>query len=211
MFQLGKLVVQSTVSTLGTIAIASNAIVVVLEYLTSMPSQAIGIGLMTVAGQCIGAGRLDEAKQNIKKLTLWSSVVLLLTNWLIFFLTRPVCAVSGLDAEASLLTWQVMLAISIVKPLLWALAFVPANGMRAAGDVRFGMVTTTVSMWVFRVGLTTVLCRFLHVGLIGIWCGYFADWTVRSIDRRRLSKRGIFLQINAALPRRWLASAQHLC
>ena len=181
MFQLGKLVVQSTVSTLGTTAIASNAIVVVLEYLTSMPSQAIGIGLMTVAGQCIGAGRLDEAKRNMKKLTLWSTLVLLLTNWFIFFLTRPVCAVSGLDADAAALTWQVMLVISIVKPFLWALAFVPANGMRAAGDVRFGMMTTTVSMWVFRVGLTTVLCRVLSVGLVGIWCGYFADWLVRSI------------------------------
>ena len=36
-------------------------------------------------------------------------------------------------------------------------------------------------MWIFRVGLTTLLCRFLGVGLIGIWCGYFADWFVRSI------------------------------
>jgi Na+-driven multidrug efflux pump len=53
--------------------------------------------------------------------------------------------------------------------------------MRAAGDVKFGMITSTISMWVFRVGLTTVLCRFLGVGLIGIWYGYFADWTVRSV------------------------------
>ena len=53
--------------------------------------------------------------------------------------------------------------------------------MRAAGDVKFGMIVSSISMWVFRVGLTTVLCRFLGVGLIGIWCGYFADWFVRSI------------------------------
>ncbi|MBQ3127397.1 MAG: MATE family efflux transporter, partial [Clostridia bacterium] len=135
MFQLGKLAVQSTVSTLGTTAIAANAIVAVLEYLTSVPSLAIGIGLTTVAGQCIGAGRLDEAKHNIKKLTLWSCIALFLTNWLIFFLLRPISAISGLEADAAALTYDVMLVISIVKPFLWALAFVPTNGMRAAGDV----------------------------------------------------------------------------
>jgi len=132
-------------------------------------------------GQCIGAGRLEEAKADIKKLTLWSTVVLFAMNWGIFFLTGPVCRLAGMEADAAALTCRVMLTISVVKPVLWALAFVPSNGMRAAGDVRFGMIATTASMWVMRVGLTTLLCRFLGVGLIGIWCGYFADWAVRSI------------------------------
>jgi hypothetical protein len=138
MFQLGKLVVQSTVSTLGTASIAANAIILVMEFLGSMPSMAIGIGLMTVAGQCIGAGRLDEAKYNIKKLTLWSTIVLFGMNWLIFALARPVCALASLDQEATEITIRVMLIIAIVKPVLWPLGFIPGYGMRAAGDVRFG-------------------------------------------------------------------------
>ena len=181
MFQFGKLMVQSTVSTLGTTAIAANAIVTVLEYMSSMPSTAIGTGMVTVAGQCIGAGRLDEAKRNIKKLTLWGALVMVAANWLIFAAVIPVNMLAGLTAEESKMCFQVMLVISIVKPFLWPLSFLPANGMRAAGDVRFGMIASSVSMWIFRVGLTTVLCRFLGVGLIGIWCGYFADWSVRSI------------------------------
>ena len=180
MFQFGKLMVQSTVSTLGTTAIAANAVVTVLEYMSSMPSTAIGTGMMTVAGQCIGAGKLDEAKYNIKKLTAWGAVVLLAANWLIFGLTFPVVRLAGMEADAAELTIHVMLVISIVKPFLWPLSFLPINGMRAAGDVKFGMIASTISMWIFRVGLTTVLCRFLGVGLIGIWCGYFADWFVRS-------------------------------
>ncbi|MGN1004816.1 MAG: MATE family efflux transporter [Oscillospiraceae bacterium] len=181
MFQFGKLMVQSTVSTLGTTAIAANAVVTVLEYMSSMPSTAIGTGMMTVAGQCIGAGKLDEAKYNIKKLTVWGAAVLLAANWLIFGLTFPVVHLAGMDAASAQLTIDVMLVISIVKPFLWPLSFLPINGMRAAGDVRFGMIASTISMWIFRVGLTTVLCRFLGVGLIGIWCGYFADWFVRSV------------------------------
>lgn len=180
MFQFGKLIVQSTVATLGTMAIASNAIVIALEYVTSMPSMGISVGLMTVAGQCLGAGRLEEAKYYIKKLTLWSAVVLFVWNWIIFFFTEPVCRLSGLAPEAISLTVHVMLITSIIKPFLWPLAFLPSNGMRAAGDGAFSMISASISMWVIRVGLTTVLCRFLGVGLIGIWIGYFADWAVRS-------------------------------
>ncbi len=181
MFQLGKVMVQSTVSTLGTTAIAANAIITVLEYTSSMPSTAIGTGMMTVAGQCVGAGRMDEAKRNIKKLTLWGALALLAADLLILGLTVPVSRLAGLDRDAADMTLHIMLIISIVKPLLWPLSFLPVNGMRAAGDVKFGMLVSTVSMWVFRVGLTTVLCRALDVGLIGIWAGYFADWGVRSV------------------------------
>ena len=181
MFQFGKLVLQSTVSTLGTTAIASNAIVAVLELMSSMPSQAVGIGLTTVVGQCMGAGRRSEARKYILKLTGWAAAMLLVANWLIYALTGPVCTMAGLDVETRELTIRVMLLISIVKPFLWTQAFVPPSGMRAAGDVRFGMIISTVSMWVLRVGLTTLLCRRLGVGLVGIWIGYFADWAARSV------------------------------
>ncbi len=181
MFQLGKLVVQSTVSTLGTAAIAANAMVTVLEFMTSMPSQAIGNGLMTVAGQCIGAGRQDQARYYIRRLTAVSALVLVCMNWGFYGLAGPICRIAGMEADAKAIALHVLLVISFCKPILWPLAFVPASGMRAAGDVRFGMMVSTISMWIFRVGLTSLLCRVLGVGLVGIWCGYFVDWGVRSL------------------------------
>lgn len=181
MFQFGKLAVQSTVSTLSTAAIAANAIVVVLELMTSMPSMGVGTGLMTVVGKCMGAGKPDEARYYTKKLTLWAFLIMVVMNWLIFALTPAVTSMAKLDAETAGMTIRVMLIISIAKPLLWPLAFVPANGMRAAGDVKFGMVTSTVSMWVFRLGFAIVLCRYMGLGLVGIWTGYFVDWFVRSV------------------------------
>lgn len=181
MFQLGKLVVQSTVSTLGTVAIAANSIVYVLEAFSSMPSMAIGLGLVTVAGQCIGAGELEQAKYYIKRLTALSAVTLLGVNWLVMALTPGVTVLAGLEPQEAEMTIHVMLIISIVKPFLWPLAFTPANGMRAAGDVRYNMCVTTISMWGLRVMLATVLCRCLGFGLTGIWIGYFADWSLRSV------------------------------
>ena len=181
MFQFGKLIVQSTVSTLGTVAMASNALVVTVELFSSMPSMAIGQGLVTVAGQCVGAGRIDEARGYIKKLTLWSGIVLLIANWALYFATPLVTKAAGAEPEVAKLTLHTVFIISLVKPFIWNIAFTPGNGMRAAGDVRYSMILSTVSMWIFRVGLSTVLCRVCGVGLIGIWCGYFADWTCRTI------------------------------
>lgn len=62
MFQFGKLVIQSTVATLPTSEIAAQAVVNTLEYFTSMPSMAVGLGLVTVAGQCMAQD--GRRKQN---------------------------------------------------------------------------------------------------------------------------------------------------
>lgn len=181
MFQFGKLAVQSTVSTLGTTAMAANAIVAAIELMTSMPSQAVATGLMTVVGQCMGAGKPDQAKYYIKKLTIWSFCILFVLNWLAMAATPLVTRLAGMDAATAEMTIDTMLFISILKPVFWMCAFVPASGMRAAGDVKFGMVVSTCTMWIMRVGLSTLLCRHFGVGLVGIWWGFFADWTVRSI------------------------------
>lgn len=181
MFQFGKLAVQSTVSTLGTTAMAANAVVAAVELMTSMPSQAVATGLMTVVGQCMGAGKPEQAKHYIKKLTLWSFCILFVLNWLAMAATPLVTRLAGMDAETAALTKDTMLFISILKPLFWMCAFVPASGMRAAGDVKFGMIVSSCTMWILRVGLSTLLCRRFGFGLIGIWWGFFADWTGRSI------------------------------
>lgn len=181
MFQFGKLAVQSTVSTLGTTAMAANAIVAAIELMTSMPSQAVATGLMTVVGQCMGAGKPDQARYYIKKLTLWSFCILFVLNWIAMALTPLATRLAGMDPAAAEMTVDTMLFISILKPVFWMGAFVPASGMRAAGDVKFGMVVSTCTMWILRVGLSTLLCRHFGVGLVGIWWGFFADWTARSI------------------------------
>ena len=181
MFQFGKLAVQSTLSTLGTTAMAANAIVAAIELMTSMPSQAVATGLMTVVGQCMGAGKPDQAKYYIKKLTIWSFCILFVLNWLAMALTPLATRLAGMDDATTKMTIDTMLFISILKPVFWMGAFVPASGMRAAGDVKFGMVVSTCTMWILRVGVSTLLCRHLGVGLVGIWWGFFADWTARSI------------------------------
>lgn len=77
MFQFGKLAIQSTVSTLGTAAIAAQAMAIIFENVNGVAGIGIGIGLMTVVGQAIGAGRKEEAKYYIVKLSMYAELAII--------------------------------------------------------------------------------------------------------------------------------------
>lgn len=181
MFQLGKLAIQSTVSTLGTVAIAAQAMTNILENLNGIAAIGIGIGLMTIVGQCIGAGRKDEAVYYIKKLCIIAECVLLTSCLLVFALTKPITILGGMEQTSADMCFHMMCWITVVKPLVWIMAFIPAYGLRAAGDAKFSMITSCTTMWTCRFCLCVFLIRVMGFGPMGVWIGMFADWTVRGI------------------------------
>lgn len=180
MFQFGKLAIQSTVSTMGTVAIAAQAMTNILESLNGVVGVGVGIGLMTVVGQCIGADRKEEAKYYIVKLTGIAWVGILVSCLVVFAITKPVTWLAGMEAESADMCFEMVGAITVMKPLAWAGAFVIAYGLRAAGDVRFSMIVSTITMWCYRVALCVFLVRVYHFGPMAVWIGMFADWTVRA-------------------------------
>ena len=181
MFQLGKLAIQSTVSTLGTTAIAAQAMTNNLEMLNGTAAMGVGIGLMTIVGECIGAGREDEAVYYVKKLSCVAEMIIIGCCLLVFALTKPITMLGGMEPESARMCFQMMAWITVVKPLVWVASFIPAYGMRAAGDVRFSMITSCVSMWVFRFCLCVFLIRVMGMGPLAVWFGMFTDWTIRGI------------------------------
>lgn len=181
MFQLGKLAIQSTVSTLGTAAIAAQAMTNILENLNGIAAIGVGVGLMTIVGQCLGAGRKDEAVYYIKKLCVIAEIVVLTSCLIVFALTKPVTILGGMEKESADMCFHMVMWITIMKPLVWTMAFVPGYGLRAAGDVKFSMITSCCTMWACRFCLCVFLIRVMGFGPMGVWVGMFADWTVRSI------------------------------
>lgn len=181
MFQFGKLAIQSTVSTLGTVAIAAQAMTNILENLNGIAAIGIGIGLMTVVGQCLGAGRKDEAVYYIKKLSLVSEVVIIASCLIIFILTKPITMLAGMEPASARLCFEMVTFITIVKPICWVPSFIPPYGLRAAGDVKFSMIVSCCTMWLCRVSLCIYLCRVWGFGPIAVWIGMACDWMLRSI------------------------------
>ena len=167
MFQLGKLAIQSTVSTLGTAAIAAQAMTNILENLNGIAAIGVGVGLMTIVGQCLGAGRQDEAVYYIKKLCVIAEVIIIISCLGVFALTKPITILGGMEKESADMCFHMMMWITIVKPLVWIMAFIPGYGLRAAGDVKFSMITSCCTMWVCRFCLCVFLIRRLGFGHYG--------------------------------------------
>lgn len=181
MFQFGKLAIQSTVSTMGTVAIAAQAMANILEMVNGIFGVGVGIGLMTMVGQAIGAGRNEEAKYYVVKCTKIGLVGILVSCLLTLGMTKPVLWLAGMEAESAVMCFDMVVAITIAKPLLWAFSFIPAYGMRAAGDVKFSMLTSTITMWCLRVALCIFLVKAFHMGPMAVWYGMFADWAMRGV------------------------------
>lgn len=181
MFQLGKLAIQSTVSTLGTAAIAAQAMTNILENLNGIAAIGVGVGLMTIVGQCLGAGRQDEAVYYIKKLCVIAEVIIIISCLGVFALTKPITILGGMEKESADMCFYMVMWITIVKPLVWIMAFIPGYGLRAAGDVKFSMIVSCCTMWACRFCLCVFLIRVMGFGPMGVWIGMFADWTLRGI------------------------------
>lgn len=181
MFQFGKLAIQSTVSTMGTMAMAAQAMASILENVNGVFGIGVGIGLMTVVGQCIGAGRKEEAKYYIVKLMGIAWIGILTSCLLVLAITKPVTWLAGMETQAAKMCFEMMVAITIVKPIVWVGSFVISYGLRAAGDVRFSMIVSTITMWCCRVALCIFLVKVYHFGPMAVWIGMFADWGVRAV------------------------------
>lgn len=180
MFQFGKLAIQSTISTLGTANIAAQAMTIIFENLNSMTGVGVGIAMMTVIGQCIGADRKEEARYYICKLTLYAEILTALSCLLVFAISRPVMLLAGMEPESMRIAYELIFAITVVKPFGWVLAFIMPYGLRAAGDVRFSMIVSICTMWFCRVMLAIFLMRTTDIGPMGAWIGMFVDWTLRA-------------------------------
>ena len=181
MFQIGKILVQSLIATFGTVAIAANAVCNTLCMLPQIPAQAIGLSMTTVIGQCVGANDYDQAVRYGKKLT-FLAFLCKAALCLVFAVALPVVILPfSLSAETAALTCQIMRVYYLLGGLIWVMSFTFPNILRAAGDVRFTMVASMISMWAFRIGLSYLLAQQLGLGINGVWYAMYVDWVVRVI------------------------------
>ena len=182
MFQIGKLSVSSLTSTLGTAAIAANAVANTATTFLNIPANAVGMAALTVVGQCLGAGEKEQAVYYSRRLLLTAYCGAWVMNLSAFlFANRFAISLFNLSPEAQTMALQVMVWFNFVSLFFWPSSFTLPNILRAAGDARFTMAVSILSMWVFRVGFCYVMVLGFHGRLLSIWMGMFLDWVFRSL------------------------------
>ena len=181
LFNFGKLLVQTLVAGLGTSAIAANAIIGSIFNIIIVPGMGMSLAMITVIGQCIGAGDYPQAISYTKKLTFVTYLTMIAVNLPVLIFSRWVVGLFPLSVEATSIAEHVMPVLAASCCIIWPLSFAFPNALRAAGDARFSMILSTASMWIVRFGLSYLLVMRFHLGVAGVWYGMTADWFVRAI------------------------------
>lgn len=180
LFHLGRLMLQSLISSFGTASIAANAIMGSIHSVVTVPGAAIGLGLITVVGQCMGAGETEQAARYTRLLMKLIYLCMLPLSIAMFLFSAPLLRMFNLSAEAVAIGEGIMRTLSVFGLFVWPVSFPFANALRAAGDTRYTMVVSIVSMAFVRIGLGVVMSLLFGLALRGIWYAMFIDWIVRS-------------------------------
>ena len=181
MFQLGKLILLSFISSFGTVSIAANAVGNTVAGVVILPGMSVGLGVVSVISQCVGAGDFRQVRYYTKKLMILAYITMITTNALGIVLLPFIMGVYGLSAETSELASHLLMFNFICSMMIWPVSFTFPNMLRASGDVMFTMIVGVGSMWIFRIGAAFVLGGTLGFGVLGVWMAMVLDWVVRSL------------------------------
>lgn len=181
MFQIGKLLTQSLISSFGTASIAANATASTIELLATIPASAVALALTTIVGQCVGANNYVAARRYTKKMIGGGYIMLVLLNIVIIFMAPVIASWYNLEPEGNHLAIQLIIYHSCCCMCIWPLAFALPSTLRAAGDVKFTMCSSILCMWIFRIALAYVIGAYFKVGVLGVWIAMTIDWGVRSL------------------------------
>lgn len=177
-FNIGKLLVASLVSTLPTVAITSNAVMNTLQSIILIPTSAIHLAAVPIVGQCLGAGKTEDAKYYTRWLVGLAYLCLFVTAGGTLLFANPILSLFKLTPESAAVALRLLRFYFCIAVTLYPLAFTITPCLRAAGDVRFCLIGAMTGMWLGR-----ILCSHLFValgwGIMGIWVAIVADWLIR--------------------------------
>ncbi len=197
MFQLGKIIVLSLVSTFGTYAIAANAVCNAVANFQVLPGMAINLAVTAVIARCVGAGDHEQAEYFTKKLIRLVYLCMWIVNLIVLCVMPLVLWAYNLSDITAQTARSVLYFHSVSACLIWPVSFTVPSALRAAGDAKVTMVISLASMWIFRIIFSYVLGGWLGLGVLGVWIAMVIDWCVRAVCMTLRYKAGKWKQIHS--------------
>jgi putative MATE family efflux protein len=175
-YRINFMVAMATTARLGVVALATSSYTLQTLKYVLLTSMAIGWACEIMVGRLVGARKLREADQLVRKgvrngMLASGGLVLLAAisaPWLMRVFTRD----PEIIHQAQVLLW-----ISVVLELGRVFNLVVIGALRATGDVHFPVKAGLISQAVLLGLGSYVLGR--QFGLPGIWMAYVADECVR--------------------------------
>lgn len=179
-FRVSFIISMAMVASFGQVALATHAYVWQAVQLVTLFANSVGFGTEIVVGHHIGAGHLHRANKVLWRATAWGFGIMLVCALASYFLTPLAVVHAGADGAILQLVAVIVLIELILEPGR-AFNIVVTSGLRAAGDARFPVKVSMVSVFLFGVGLAWLLGVHWGMGLIGVWIAYAADECCRGL------------------------------
>ena len=180
LFQLGRVLILSLVSTFGTMAIAANSVGYAIGIFSVLPGFAINLGLTAIISNCVGANDYEQARYYNKKCLMIVYVSHLAINLLIFAVLPLILGIYNLSAQTAAMATEMIIWHGIFAIIIWPLAFTVPATFRGAGDSKSVMYISLIVMFTCRIALSYVIADWMGIGVFGTWIAMFIDWFVRA-------------------------------
>ena len=181
MFQLGKILVLSLVSTFGTASIAANAVGNNIANIQCIAGLAMSFAVSAVVSQCVGANDFVQARYYIKKMLIICYIIMFAVNLCMFPFITKIIGIYSLSDETMELARQILILHGANCCITWPVAFNIPNALRACADVKYTLIVSMLTMWIVRIGLSFVFGKYMGMGLFGVWLAMILDWVVRAL------------------------------
>lgn len=181
LFQVGKIVISMIVATYGTMQIAANGVTNSLSVLCYATEEAVMLAVVTVVGQCVGAGEMDQARMYIRKLMKLAYGMAIVDNIFIFILSPYALRMYTMTPETFQIAETILGMECFAVAFLHAPSFVLPTCLRAAGDAKYTMYVGVASMFLCRVFGAYLFGTVCGLGVVGTRIAMYLDWITRII------------------------------
>ena len=180
LFQLGRVLVLSLVSTFGTMAIAANSVGYAIGIFSVLPGFAINLGLTAVISNCVGANDYEQARYYNKKCLVMVIISHIAINLLIFLALPLILGIYNLSPQTEAMAAEMVIWHGIFAVIIWPISFTLPATFRGAGDSKSVMYISLAVMFICRIALSYVIADWMGIGVFGTWIAMFIDWYVRA-------------------------------
>ncbi len=157
---------------------AAHMIAVRMEAITYLPAMAWMTAAATLVGQYLGARQPDKAARAAHVAVLQGALLTTGVAVAFFLLADPIFTTFSGDAQVRAVGVPAFRLLAFAQPFLCT-GIIYIGALRGAGDTRYTMAISLIAGLCVRVPAAYLGGIVLGGGLIGAWCGMWADNLVR--------------------------------
>jgi putative MATE family efflux protein len=178
--RFGMMIFMRAIAGLGTVAVAAHAVALRAESFSFMPGFGFAVAGTTLVGQGLGARDPKRAERSGYITYQMAAALMAVMGFIFVLFPEPLIGLFTDDPAVIQMAVVPLRIVGFIQPLLAAAMVFPGN-LRGAGDTRFPMVVTGLSIWIIRVPAALLLGLGLGLGLTGAWIGMATDLATRGV------------------------------